>query len=95
MSPYGAPLPIIARSPNPPRKTTVYVAGEGTTYVAVAVPATPPPTIGSASSCSSCDQPSAARACREVGEQVVGVLEPDRHAHESVGDASLARAPPE
>ena len=30
VSPYGEPLPIIARSPNPPRKTTVYVAGEGT-----------------------------------------------------------------
>ena len=37
VSPYGAPLPVIARSPNPPRKTTVYVAGEGSTYVAVAV----------------------------------------------------------
>lgn len=37
VSPYGLPLPIIARSPNPPRKTTVYVAGEGKTYVAVAV----------------------------------------------------------
>ena len=37
VSPYGLPLPIIARSPNPPRKTTVYVAGEGQTYVAVAV----------------------------------------------------------
>jgi hypothetical protein len=37
VSPYREPLPIIARSPNPPRKTTVYVAGEGTTYVAVAV----------------------------------------------------------
>jgi hypothetical protein len=37
VSPYLAPLPIIARSPNPPRKTSVYVAGEGSTYVAVAV----------------------------------------------------------
>jgi hypothetical protein len=37
VSPYGAPLPIVARSPNPPRKTSVYVAGEGSTYVAVAV----------------------------------------------------------
>jgi hypothetical protein len=37
VSPYREPLPIIARSPNPPRKTTVYVAGEGATYVALAV----------------------------------------------------------
>ena len=36
-SPYGSPLPIIGRSPNPPRKTSVYLAGEGSTYVAVAV----------------------------------------------------------
>ena len=37
VSPFLAPLPIIAKSPNPPRKTTVYVAGAGSTYVAVAV----------------------------------------------------------
>ena len=33
----ASPLPIIGRSPNPPRKTSVYLAGEGSTYVAVAV----------------------------------------------------------
>jgi hypothetical protein len=36
-SSYGSPLPIVGRSPNPPRKTSVYLAGEGSTYVAVAV----------------------------------------------------------
>jgi hypothetical protein len=35
--PYDSPLPIIGRSPKPPKKTSVYLAGEGSTYVAVAV----------------------------------------------------------